>query len=81
MKIITEEIGTKGKKSITLRKLVADSGKYILDINDVYEKEHIDEKTGELIPEHTPYYTDTIYLGKQVKDSDIEKLYIEETIK
>lgn len=78
MKIIEQTINTKGKKSLVLKKLVADSGKKIRDINDVYVKEYVDEKTGETVPEHIPYYTDTIYLGKQFDEKDLEKLYVEE---
>ncbi len=62
-----------------LRVLIADEGKHIRAINDVYEPEHYDED-GELVPEHFPYYATTIYLGKQVKEEDIDKLYVEEPI-
>ncbi len=61
-----------------LRLLLADEGKHIRDINDVYVPEHIDEETGELIPEHFPYYAEMIFLGEQVKEDEIDKLYIEE---
>lgn len=81
MKIIEETIESKTKEPIILRKLVADKGKQIRDINDIYEAEHIDKETGETIPEHQPYYTDIIYLGIQFNEKDLEKLYVEEEIK
>lgn len=67
-------------KRTNLRLLLSDEGKHIRDINDVYEPEHYNEE-GDLIPEHFPYYSEMIFLGKQVKEEDINKLYIEEPIK
>ena len=61
-----------------LRILQADEGKHIREINDIYEPEHIDKNTGELIPEHFPYYTEMIFLGEQVKENDITNMYVEE---
>lgn len=61
-----------------LRLLLADEGKHIRDINDIYEEEHIDPETGELIPEHFPYYAEMLFIGVQVKDEDIINLYVEE---
>lgn len=63
-----------------LRLLLADEGKHIRDINDVYEPEHIDTETGETIPEHFPYYAEMIFLGEQVKDEDVPNMYVEEEI-
>ena len=63
-----------------LRILQADEGKHIRDINDIYEPEHIDPETGELIPEHFPYYTSMIFLGEQVKEENIINMYLEEEI-
>lgn len=65
-------------KRTNLRLLLADEGKHIRAINDVYEPEHTDEETGELIPEHFPYYAEMIFLGEQVKDEDIPNIYVEE---
>lgn len=61
-----------------LRLLLADEGKHIRSVNDVYEPEHIDPETGELVPEHFPSYAEMIFLGKQVKDKDVPNLYVEE---
>ena len=63
-----------------LRLLLADEGKHIRSVNDVYVPEHRDSETGELIPEHFPSYSEVIFLGIQVKEEDISSLYVEETI-
>ena len=65
-------------KRSDLRLLLADEGKHIRDINDVYEPEHIDSETGELVPEHFPYYAEMIFLAEQIKDEDVPNLYVEE---
>ena len=65
-------------KRSDLRLLLSDEGKHIRDINDIYEPEHIDKETGELIPEHLPYYAEMIFLGEQIKDEDVPNLYVEE---
>lgn len=62
------------------KKLIADEGKHIRDINDVYTAAHIDEEGNE-IEEHFPYYTTLIYLPKNFNDEEINNLYIEEEIK
>ena len=59
-----------------LRLLLADEGKHIRAINDVYVPEH--EEKGEIIPEQFPYYSEMIFIGKQVKEEDIPNLYVEE---
>lgn len=71
MRIITED---------NMKIIVADEGKHIRDVSDVFTPEHIDSETGITIPEHYPYYTTRIYLGSQVKEEDISSLYVEETI-
>ena len=53
------------------RKLVADEGKQIRDINDIA---YVDE-TG---VEHEPYYTTVIFLAKNFDESKVNELYIEE---
>lgn len=53
------------------KKLIADEGKQIRDINDIYYK----DENGE---EHFPYYTTLIYLPKSISNEEIEKMYIEE---
>nr|DAE35587.1 MAG TPA: hypothetical protein [Caudoviricetes sp.] len=62
--------------------LIAEEGKHIRDINDIYAPEHIDEKTGELIPEHVLYYSTVIFLAEQINNlEECKELYIEEEIK
>lgn len=58
--------------------LLSDEGKHIRDVNDVYVPEHRDSETGELIPEHFPSYSEVIFLGIQVKEEEINDLYVEE---
>lgn len=64
-------------KRSDLRLLLADEGKHIRDINDVYIPEHEDEE-GNIVPEHFPNYSEMIFLGKQVDETKIDELYVEE---
>ena len=58
--------------------LIADKGKLLRDINDVYVAEHYDEE-GNLIPEHKPYYSSVIFLAEQIDSlEECQKLYVEE---
>ena len=41
--------------------IVADEGKHIRQKDDIYVPEHTDGE-GNIIPEHIPYYTTTIFL-------------------
>ena len=59
-----------------LRLLLADEGKHIRAINDIYEPEHYED--GELIPEHFSSYSEMIFLGKQVDETKLDELYVEE---
>ena len=66
----------------TPRILVADEGKHFRDRNDIYVPEHINKETGELIPEHFPYYMTMCFPGVQIQTiEDAEEIYIEEDIK
>ena len=60
--------------------IISDEGKWIRDVNDVYVAEHIDEQTGELIPEKIPYYSTTIFVPDDFTEEQMNELYIEETI-
>ena len=60
-----------------MKKLIADEGKQIRDVNDVYKEAYIDEQGNE-VEEHFPYYTTLIYLPKSISNEEIEKMYIEE---
>lgn len=59
--------------------ILADEGKHIRDINDVYIPEHIDNE-GHTIPEHFPYYATTIYVPDNFTEEKMNELYVEESI-
>lgn len=59
-------------------KIVADKGKHIRDVNDVYVPEHYDEETHELIPEHFPYYSEIIYVPNSITEEMMYEMYVEE---
>ena len=60
--------------------IISDEGKWIRDVNDVYVAEHIDEQTGELIPEKIPHYSTTIFVPDDFTIEMMNDLYVEETI-
>ena len=55
--------------------LIADEGKNIRDINDVYVPATETEE------EHKPYYATIIFLADNFDDSKLNELYVEEEIK
>ena len=57
--------------------IVADEGKHIRDINDVYGPEPCDDE-GHTIPEHFPYYATTIFVPNDFTEEKMNELYIEE---
>lgn len=59
--------------------IVADEGKHIRDKQDVYVPEHIDEE-GNLVPEHFPHYSTTIFVPDNFTEEQMNELYVEETI-
>jgi hypothetical protein len=59
--------------------IVADEGKHIRSINDVYVAEHLDEE-GNLVPEHFPYYATTIFVPDSFTEAQMNELYIEEVM-
>lgn len=59
--------------------IVADMGKHIRDKQDVYVPEHYDEE-GNLVPEHFPYYSTTIFVPDNFTEEQMNELYVEETI-
>ena len=60
--------------------IISDEGKWIRDVNDVYVAEHIDEQTGELIPEKIPHYSTTIFVPDDFTIEMMNELYVEEII-
>lgn len=59
--------------------LVADEGKHIREVNDVYIPEHTDEE-GNTVEEHIPYYSTTIFVADGITEKQVKELYIEEDI-
>lgn len=57
--------------------IVADKGKHIRAKDDVYIPEHIDEE-GNVVPEHFPYYSTTIFVPDVFTEKDMYEQYIEE---
>ena len=60
--------------------IICDEGKEIRARYDVYVPEHYDEE-GNLVPEHKPYYTTTIFVPDDFTEEQMNELYIEEEIK
>lgn len=60
--------------------IVAEEGKHIRSVNDVYVAEHKDEE-GNIVPEHIPYYTTTIFVPDSFTEKEMNELYVEEDIK
>ena len=59
--------------------IVADEGKHIRSVDDVYVPEHYDEE-GNLVPEHFPHYSTTIFVPDDFTTEMMNELYVEETI-
>lgn len=70
------EIRKYGNKKI----LIADEGKHIRSIDDVYVPAKYDDEGNVIEPEHLPYYTSVIFLADNFDDSKLNELYIEEEI-
>lgn len=58
--------------------LIADEGKHIRDINDVYTPAEYDKEGNIIEEEHLPYYSTVIFLADNINKDNIEKLYVEE---
>ena len=59
--------------------IVADEGKQIRAINDIYVAEHTDEE-GNVVPEHFPYYATTIFVPDTFTEEQMNEEYVEEEI-
>ena len=60
--------------------IVADKGKVIRSVDDVYEAEHYDSE-GNLVPEHFPHYFTTAFVPDSFTEEQMNELYVEEEIK
>ena len=59
--------------------LIADEGKLLRDINDIYKPAQYDDKGVLIEEEHKPYYTSVIFLGDQINSlEECKELYVEE---
>lgn len=56
--------------------VMAEVGYHIRAVNDEYIPEH--EEDGQIIPEHFPYYAETIYLPLSLSEEQIYDMYVEE---
>ena len=59
--------------------IVADEGKQIRGIDDVYVAEYTDEE-GNVVPEHIPYYATTIFVPDSFTKDQMNEIYVEEDI-
>lgn len=59
--------------------VVADEGKHIREVNDVYVPEHTDEE-GNVVEEHIPYYTTVIFVPDSYTEAQMNEDYVEENI-
>ena len=58
--------------------LIAESGKKLRSINDVYEPSHIDDDGNE-VAEVIPTYSDFVFLASGIDSiEDAQKIYVEE---
>lgn len=57
--------------------IVADEGKQIRAINDVYTPEYVDEE-GNVVEEHIPYYAPTIFVPDSFTEEQMNEEYVEE---
>ena len=59
--------------------IVTDMGKQIRSKTDVYIPEHKDEE-GNIVPEHFPHYSTTIFVPENFTIDMMNELYVEEVI-
>ena len=59
--------------------IISDEGKQIRDKQDVYIPEHKD-KDGNIVPEHFPNYSTTIFVPDDFTEEQMNELYVEEVI-
>lgn len=59
--------------------IVAEKGKHIRSVNDVYTEEYVDEE-GNVVPENNPYYATTIFVPDTFAEEQMNELYVEEDI-
>lgn len=63
----------------TPKMIVAEKGKHIRSKNDVHIPEHYDDE-GNLVEEHIPYYSTTIFVPDVYTEEKVYEDYVEEDI-
>lgn len=66
-------------KHTTPKMVVAEEGKHIREVKDVYVPEHTDEE-GNVVEEHFPYYTTVIFVPNSYTEAQMNEDYVEENI-
>lgn len=59
--------------------IVADKGKHIRDVNDVYKEAYVDEE-GVEHEEHFPHYSTVVFVPNSLTEDEVKELYVEEEI-
>lgn len=59
--------------------IVADKGKHIRSVDDVYVPEYVDND-GNVVEEHIPYYSTTVFVPDTFTEKQMNELYVEEEI-
>lgn len=59
--------------------IIADEGKKLRDVNDVYQEAYVDEE-GNQIEEHLPHYTDVVFIPNSLTEEEVKELYVEEVV-
>lgn len=64
-------------KTVLSNKLIADKGKVLRAVNDVYVEAHVDEE-GNKVEEHIPCTTNEVFLPNSITEEQAKKMYVEE---
>ena len=59
--------------------IIADEGKKLRDVNDVYKEAYVDEEGNE-IEEHFPHYSTVVFIPNSLTEGQVKELYVEEEI-
>ena len=59
--------------------VIADEGKKLRDVNDVYKEAYVDEE-GIEHEEHFPHYADVVFIPNSLTEEEIKELYVEEVV-
>lgn len=60
--------------------LIADKGKLLRAVNDIFIPAKYDSQGNIIEEEHKPYYSTLIFLADNIDTSKIDELYVEEEI-